>query len=170
MRIQSFWKFCKRNSIKKGFCISTIRSDHGTEFENEFFKIFCNENGISHTFSSLRIPQQNGVVERKNKTLVKMARTMLHEYNLPLYFWAKAVNTSCYISNRVFKRPISNKTSYELWNNRKPKISYLRVFGCKCFILNTKDNLDKFDSKADEGIFLGYSTSSKAYRVFNKEL
>ena len=97
-----------------------------------------------------------------------MARTMLHEYNLPLYFWAEAVNTSCYISNRVFKRPILNKTPYELWNNRKSKISYLRVFGCKCFILNTKDNLEKFDSKADEGIFLGYSTSSKAYSVFNK--
>ena len=97
-----------------------------------------------------------------------MARTMLHDYNLPLYFWAKAINTSCYISNRVFKRPILNKTSYKLWNNRKPKISYLRVFGCKCFILNTKDNLEKFDSKVDEGIFLGYSTSSKSYRIFNK--
>ena len=97
-----------------------------------------------------------------------MARTMLHEYNLPLYFWAEAVNTSCYISNRVFKRPILNKTSYELWNNRKPKISYLRVFRYKCFILNTKDNLKKFDSKADKGIFLGYFTSSKSYRIFNK--
>ena len=96
-----------------------------------------------------------------------MARTILHEYNLPLYFWAEAVNTSYYILNRVFKRPILIKTSYELWNNRKPKISYLRVFGYKCFI-NTKDNLGKFDSKADEGIFLGYSTSSKAYKVFNK--
>ena len=99
---------------------------------------------------------------------MEMARIMLHEYNLPLYFWAEAVNTSCYISNRFFKRSILNKTPYELWNNRKPKISYLRVFGCKCFILNTKDNLGKFDSKADEGIFLGYSTSSKAYRIFNK--
>ena len=97
-----------------------------------------------------------------------MARIMLHEYNLPLYFWAEAVNTSCYILNRIFKRPILNKTPYELWNNRKPRILYLRVFRCKCFILNTKDNLGKFDSKADERIFLGYSTSSKAYRVFNK--
>ena len=99
---------------------------------------------------------------------MEIVKTMLHEYNFPLYFWAEAVNTSCYISNRVFKRPILNKTPYELWNNRKPKISYLRVFRCKCFILNTKDNLGKFDSKADEGIFLGYSTSSKAYKVFNK--
>ena len=99
---------------------------------------------------------------------MEMTRTIIYEYNLPVYFWVEAVNTSCYISNRVFKRPILNKTSYELWNNRKPKISYLRVFRCKCFILNTKDNLRKFDSKADEGIFLGYPTSSKAYTVFNK--
>ena len=98
-----------------------------------------------------------------------MAKIMLHEYNLPLYFWAEAINTSCYISNRVFKIPILNKTSYELWNNRKSKISYRSVFGCKCFILNTKDNLEKFDSKADDGIFLGYSTSSKAYSIFNKK-
>ena len=101
---------------------------------------------------------------------MEMARTMLHEYNLPLYFWTEAVNTSCYISNRVFKRPILNKTSYELWINRNPKISYLRVFRCKCFLLNTKNNLGKFDSKADEGIFLGYFTSSKAYRVFKRPI
>ena len=72
--------------MKKGFCITSIRSDHGTKFENEFFKTFCNENEISHTFSSPRTPQQNGVVERKNKTLVEMARTMVHEYSLPQYF------------------------------------------------------------------------------------
>ena len=99
---------------------------------------------------------------------MEIAWIMLHEYNLPLYFWTEAVNISCYISNRVLKRSILNKTSYELWNNRKPKILYLRVFGCNCFILNTKDNLGKFDSKADEEIFLGYSSSIKAYRVFNK--
>ena len=95
---------------------------------NEFFKNFCSENGISHTFSSPRTPQQNGIVERKNRTLMEMARTILHQYNLPLYFWAEAINTSYYISNRIFKRPILNKTPYELWNNRKPIISYLRVF------------------------------------------
>ena len=84
-----------------------------------------------------------------------MVKTILNEYNLPLYFWAEAINTSYYISNRIFKRPILNKTPYKLWNNRKPRISYLRVFGYKCFILNAKDNLEKFDFKADEGIFLG---------------
>ena len=97
-----------------------------------------------------------------------MARTMLNEYSLPSYFWAEAINTSCYISNRVLKRPFLNKTPYELWNGKTPNISYFRVFGCKCHILNTKDYLGKFAFKTDEGIFLGYSTSSKAYRILNK--
>ena len=108
------FNFCKKNLKRKRFLYLTIQSDHGTEFENELFKNFYNENSISHTFSSSRTPQQNGIVERKNKTLVEMVRTMLYEYNLPLYFWAKVVNTSCYIANRVFKRTILSKTSYEL--------------------------------------------------------
>ena len=98
-----------------------------------------------------------------------MARTILHENNLPNYFWAEAVNTSCYILNRVLIRSSLVKTSYELWKNKKPNISYFKVFGRKCFILNTKDNLGKFDAKSNVGIFLGYSSSSKAYRVFNKK-
>ena len=104
----------------------------------------------------------------KNKTLKEMARTMLNENNLPKYFWVKAVNTSCYILNRILLRLIVKKTPYELWKNKKPNINYFKVFGCKCFILNTKDNLENFDAKSDVGIFLGYSTSSKAFRVFNK--
>ena len=97
-----------------------------------------------------------------------MARTMICENNLPNYFWAEAVNTSCYILNRCLIRPLLKKTPYELWKGRKPNISHFHVFGCKCYILNTKDNLGKFDSRSDKGIFLGYSTTSKAYRVYNK--
>jgi len=82
---------------------------------------------------------------------------MLCDSSLPKRFWAEAVNTACYVLNRVLLRPILKKTSYELFNRRIPKISYFKVFGCKCFILNTKDNLDKFDAKSDEGIFIGYS-------------
>ena len=81
---KAFENFAKRVKKDKSFCISSIKSDHGTEFENEFFKTFCNENGISHTFSSPRSPQQNRVVERKNITLMEMARIMLHDYSLPL--------------------------------------------------------------------------------------
>ena len=98
-----------------------------------------------------------------------MTRTILHENNLPNYFWAEAVNTSCYILNRVLIRSSLDKTPYELWKNKKPNISYFKVFGSKCFILNTKNNLGKFDAKSNVGILLGYSSSSKAYRVFNKK-
>ena len=130
---------------------------------------FCAKNGIEHTFSAPRTPQQNGVAERKNRTLIEMARTMLCNNNLPKYFWAEAVNTACYISNRVFIRPILKKTPYELWKGKRPNISYFHPFGTKCYILNNgKDQLAKFDAKSDEGVFLGYSLTSKAYRVFNK--
>ncbi|PKA48985.1 Retrovirus-related Pol polyprotein from transposon TNT 1-94 [Apostasia shenzhenica] len=93
---------------------------------------------------------------------------MLHELGLPKYFWAEAVNTACYVVNRVTVCLVLKKTPYELWKGRKPNISHLRVFGCKCFVLNNgKDDLGKFDSKSVEAIFLGYSSTSKAYRVYN---
>ena len=150
---------------EKGLKIVKIRSDHGGEFENDDFESFCELNGYDHNFSFPRAPQQNGVVERNNRIIQEMARSMLCENDLPKHFWAKVVNTACYILNR---RPSLNRTPFELWFCKTPKFSYFRVFGCKCFILNTKDNLDKFDSKADEETFLGYSSRSKAYRAYNK--
>jgi len=94
---------------------------------------------------------------------------MLNETELPKYFWADGVSTTCYILNQVLIRPILKKTPYELFKGRKPNVSYLKAFGCKCFILNNgKDILGKFDSKYDEGIFLGYSLHGHAYRAFNK--
>ena len=97
-----------------------------------------------------------------------MTRIMLNENNLPKYFWVEAINTSCYVLNRVLLRPILKKTPYELWKNKKPNISYFKVFECKCFILNIKYKFGKFDAKSDVGIFLDHSTLSKAFRVFNK--
>jgi len=125
--------------------------------------------GILDNFSAPITPQQNGVIERKNRSLEELARTMLSESSLPKYFWADAVSTSCYVMNRV--RPILKKTPYELFNGRKPNISHLKVFDCSCFVLNNgKKNLGKFDEKADLGIFIGYSLTSHAYRVYNKRL
>ena len=96
-----FSKFCNKVQNEKGFVTTCIRSDHGREFENVDFENYCNENGIDHIFSALITPQQNGVVERKNIIIQEMPRTMLNENNLPKYFWAGAVNTSCYVLNRV---------------------------------------------------------------------
>jgi len=96
---------------------------------------------------------------------------MLSESSLPKYFWADAVSTVCYVMNKVLIRPILKKTPYELFNGRKPNISHLKVFKCKCYVLNNgKESLGKFDEKADVGIFLGYSLSSHAYRIYNKRL
>ena len=97
------------------------------------------------------------------------ARTLLNATDLPKYLWADAISTTCYVLNRVLIRPILKKNPYELFKDRKPNISHLKVFECKCFILNNgKNNLGKFDPKADEGIFLGYSLHSHAYRVYNR--
>ena len=98
-----------------------------------------------------------------------MARTMINETNMAKHFWAKAVNTTCYIQNRVSIRHILEKTPYEFWKNRKPNISYFYPFRCTCFILNTKNYLNKFDSKAQKCIMLGYSERSRGYRVYNTE-
>ncbi|KAK2395594.1 putative mitochondrial protein [Trifolium repens] len=161
--------FCTQIQNEKDSKILKVRSDHGGEFENEPFEKICEEHGILHEFSSPRTPQQNGVVERKNRSLQEMARTMMHENNLAKFFWAEAVNTACYIQNRIYIRPILNKTTYELFRGRKPNISYFHQFGCTCYILNNNVHLKKFDSKACKGIFIGYSERSKSYRVYNSE-
>ncbi|GJU30388.1 ribonuclease H-like domain-containing protein [Tanacetum coccineum] len=123
--------------------------------------------GIKREFSVARTPQQNGVAERKNRTLIEAARTMLADSKLLTTFWAEAVNTAYYVQNRVLVIKPHNKTPYELFLGRKPALSFMRPFGCPITILNTLDHLGKFDGKADEGFFVGYSTNSKAYRVFN---
>jgi len=109
--------------------IGSIRSDHGGDFQNEKFSKFCEKMRILHNFSAPRTPQQNGVVERKNRSLEELARKMLSESSLPKYFWADAISTSFYVMNIVLIRPILKKTPYELFNGRKPNINHLRVFG-----------------------------------------
>ncbi|GKA21955.1 retrovirus-related pol polyprotein from transposon TNT 1-94, partial [Tanacetum coccineum] len=126
-----------------------------------------NKLGIRREFSVARTPQQNGVAERKNRTLIEAARTMLADSKLPTTFWAEAVNTACYFQNRVLVIKPHNKTPYELFLGRKPVLNFMRPFGCLVTILNTLDHLSKFDGKSDDGLFVGYTINSKAFRVFN---
>ncbi|KAL8125543.1 hypothetical protein AgCh_012997 [Apium graveolens] len=149
------------------FKVRNIRSDNGTEFRNSTMRLFCEENGIMHEFSAPRTPQQNGVVERKNISLIEAARTMLEESKLLIYFWAEAVNCACYTQNISLINQAKCMTPYQLFKRRKPTLNFLHVFGCKCYILrNQPDHKGKFDAKADEGIFVGYS-AGKSYRVYN---
>ncbi|KAJ9538735.1 hypothetical protein OSB04_031468 [Centaurea solstitialis] len=160
--------FVRKMERLNNLTVRSIRSDHGTEFKNSTLETFFDQKGISQNFSSVRTPQQNGVAERRNRTLIEAARSMLSEANLATQFWAEAVNTACYTQNRYLIVKRFRRTPYELFRNRKPSIEHLHIFGCVCYILNNKDNLGKFDSKSDDGIFLGYSSISKTYRVFNK--
>ncbi|GJX09004.1 putative ribonuclease H-like domain-containing protein [Tanacetum coccineum] len=141
--------------------------DNGTEFKNKEMNQFREMKGIKREFSIARTLQQNRVAKRKNRTLIEAARTMLADSKLPTTFWAEAVNTACYVQNRVLVIKPHNKTPYELFNGRPPTISFMRPFGCPVTILNTLDHLGKFDGKADKGFFVGYSVNSKAFRVFN---
>ncbi|KAJ9550966.1 hypothetical protein OSB04_015011 [Centaurea solstitialis] len=156
--------FVRKMEKLNNLSVRSIRSDHGTEFKNSTLETFFDRKGISQNFSSVRTPQQNGVAERRNRTLIEAARSMLSEANLATQFWAEAVNTACYTQNRSLIVKRFKRTPYELFRNRKPSIEHLHIFGCVCYILNNKDNLGKFDSKSDDGIFLGYSSISKTYR------
>ncbi|GKD58707.1 putative ribonuclease H-like domain-containing protein [Tanacetum coccineum] len=122
---------------------------------------------IMREFSVARTPQQNGVVKRKNQTLIKAARTMLADSLLPIIFWAEAINTACYVQNRVLITKPHNKTTYKLLIGRPPNLDFMRPFRCPVTILNTLDHLGKFEGKDDKGFLVGYSVNSKAFRVFN---
>ncbi|GJW03044.1 putative ribonuclease H-like domain-containing protein [Tanacetum coccineum] len=131
---------------------------------------FYREKGIKREYSVARTPQQNGVVERRNMTQIEAARTMLADSKLPTIFWAEAVITACYVQNKVLVVKPHNKTPYELFKGFKPALSFMKPFGCLVTILSTLDSLGKFDGKSDEGFCVGYTLSSKAFRVHKKNL
>ncbi|KAK2350959.1 putative mitochondrial protein [Trifolium repens] len=162
-----FKELCIQIQREKGSNVVRIRSDHGREFENSKFDDFCAAEGIKHEYSSPITPQQNGIVERKNRTIQESARVMLHAKNVPYHFWAEAMNTACYVHNRVTLRKGTTSTLYELWKDRKPTVKHFHIFGSECFILADREPRRKLDPKSEKGFFLGYSTNSRAYRVYN---
>ncbi|KAJ9542256.1 hypothetical protein OSB04_028762 [Centaurea solstitialis] len=159
--------FVIRVENKTNLKVKVIRSDNGTQFKNADLNSFCEAKGIERQYSAPRTPQQNGVAERRNRTLIEAARTMLVDSKLPITFWAEAANTACYVQNRVLIVKSKGKTPYELFEKKKPFIGFLKPFGCPCTILKTKSQLGKFDSKSEDGFLVGYSSQSKALRVFN---
>jgi hypothetical protein len=159
--------FIRRAQREFRLPIKKVQSDNGSEFRNTNVEEFLDKEGIKHEFLAPYTPQQNRVVERKNCTLIDMARTMLDEYKTPDNYWAEAINTACHAINRLYLHKYYKKTSYELLTGNKPKVSYFRVFMCKCFILNKKPRSSKFAPKIDEGFLLGYGLNEHAYCVFN---
>ena len=129
-----FKKFVKRAQNEFEVKLKKIKSDNGKEFDNTNIEAYCDEVGIKYEVSATYTPHQNGIVERKNRTLITLARTMLDEYNTPEALWVEAINTTCYAYNRLFLQKFHGKTPYELLNGKKPDISFFWVFGCKCYI------------------------------------
>nr|GEZ96036.1 putative ribonuclease H-like domain-containing protein [Tanacetum cinerariifolium] len=138
----------------KDLKVKIIRCDNRGEFKNQEMNKFCTKKGIRREFNNARSPQQNGVAKKRNRTLIKAARTMLADAKLPVTFWAEAVNTACYVQNRVLVNKSQNKTPYELFNSRIPAIGFLRPFGCHVMILNTLDHLENLMLKGMKVILL----------------
>ncbi|KAG9450602.1 hypothetical protein H6P81_010567 [Aristolochia fimbriata] len=166
--LEEFKKLCIQLMNDKDSKIKHIHSDHGKEFENKQFSNFCASEGIAHEFSAPKVPQQNTIVERKNYTLQEMARVMLNSKNIAHKFWAEAFNTTCHIINRVYIRSHTRITLYEVWKGKKPTLHYFHEFRSPCYILIDREQSTTLCPKSDEGIFLGYSSNNKAYRVYNK--
>nr|GEV08210.1 hypothetical protein [Tanacetum cinerariifolium] len=160
--------FIKKTQVNLQLQVQRVRTDNGTEFKRKILAKFFDEVGITQPFSAARTPQQNGVLERRNRTLVEAARTMLTFANLPLFLWAEANATACFKQNRLIIHKHFDKTPYELMNKRKPNIKFFHVFGCRCYLLNDYDDVRKLKAKGDIGVFVRYSKESNAFRIYNK--
>nr|GEX41780.1 retrovirus-related Pol polyprotein from transposon TNT 1-94 [Tanacetum cinerariifolium] len=152
----------KLKFLKDHLCSSCMK------FLNTTIHAYFSAKGIDHQTSVARTPEQNDVVKRQKRTLVEAAQTMLIATKVSLFFWAKAIVTVCFTQNRSLVIPRHEKTPYHIINNRKPSVKFFHIFGYLCYIIRDGENLDKIKEKGDACIFVGYSTQSRAYRVFNK--
>jgi transposase InsO family protein len=166
---QVFWKFKARVENESGCKIQALRSDNGKEYTSEAFDRFCDDAGIHHQLTVPYTPQQNGVSERRNRFILEMTRCMLHEKNLPKQFWAESANTAVYLQNRLPTRAVKDKTPFEAWYGYKPSLNFLKIFGCLCFTHVPQIKRDKLDKRALPGIFIGYSSVAKAYKIFQPQ-
>nr|GEW08027.1 retrovirus-related Pol polyprotein from transposon TNT 1-94 [Tanacetum cinerariifolium] len=160
--------FLKRISILLQSPVIIIRTDNDTKFKNQVLKEYFDSVGISHQVSFVRTPQQNGVVEQRNQTLVEAARTMLIFSCAPLFLWAEVIATACFTQNRSIIHSRFNNTPYELINGKKLDISFLHVFRALCYPKNDREDIGKLGAKGDIGFFIGYSVDFCAYRIYNR--
>jgi hypothetical protein len=162
-----FKEFKSHAEKQTGKRIKILRSDNGGEYTSAAFDRYLKDRGIQHQKTVPYTPEQNGVAERANRTIVERARCMILEQDMDKEFWAEAISTSTYLKNRSPTRALSNQTPEEAWSGKKPTLAYLRPFGCKAYAHVPIQKRSKLDTKTVECIMMGYSTESKAYRVFD---
>lgn len=169
---EAFEAFIKFKAYAENFTgrkIKFLQSDNGSEYCNKNFDEFLSQCGIKRRLTVPHTPQQNGIAERKNRTLLETARCMLLQSKLAPSFWGEAVLTANYIRNRCPSRALQNQSAFKLWTGKHPSVKHLRIFGSLAFALDKDPQKDKFDTRSKECIFLGYSTESKAYRLWSIE-
>lgn len=166
--LAKFKQFKTMIELHKDLKIKAIRSDRGGEYISNAFQEFCDEHGILRQFTQSHTPHQNGVAERKNRSLMEKARSMAFASQIPTHLWPEAVSTANYLINRTATRANSGDTPYGKLTGITPSLSHLRVFGCRTFVLNTNSHKKKWTQKSRECIFLGYDQNSRGFRNYHR--
>ncbi|XXG89956.1 hypothetical protein AAC387_Pa12g1836 [Persea americana] len=163
----TFKNFKARVEVESGCKIKTLRSDRGGEYTSKEFQEYCRQWGIRHQFTTAYTPQQNGIAERKNRTILDMTRIMLKEKGLPKEYWAEAAACIAYLLNRCPTKSVRNKTPQEAWSGHKPSLAHLKIFGCVAYAQVPEAKRKKLDDRGEKCIFIRYSEESKAYKLYN---
>ncbi|CAL9008426.1 unnamed protein product [Prunus brigantina] len=161
-----FKKFKSMTELQSGYKAKCLRSDKGGEFLSSEFVQFCEDHGIQRQLTMAYTPQQNGVVERKNRIVVEMAKSMLHEKGIPYFLWVEVVHIAIYILNRCPTKALNNITPFKAYNKRKSGIAHLKIFGSLCYVHVPTKLRHKLEPKSVKGVFVGYATYEKGYRIF----
>ncbi|KAM1331831.1 hypothetical protein ACFX2I_044275 [Malus domestica] len=162
-----FKKFKAMVELQSGYQIKRLRSDRGGEYTSHEFNAFCEDVGLEKQLIVAYSPQQNGIAKMKNRTIVEMAKSMMHGKNMPYKFWGEAVNTLVYLLNRCPTKALEKKTPFEVFSGKKPSVKHLRVFGSVCYTLILHQLRHKLEKSSNKGVFVSYCTSEKGYRVYN---
>ena len=163
-KFKEFKSFVEKQS---GCLLKCLRTDRGGEYMSQEFENFCREHGIQHQLTMPQTPQQNGVSERKNRTILNMVRCMLKEKNIPKEFWGDAVACSVYLLNRFPTKRLEDMTPEEAWSSRKPKVDHLRIFGSVAYAKIQEEKRTKLEDKSQRCIFLGYGENCSGYKLYN---
>ena len=161
------WKALAENS--SGHKLKVLRTDNGGEYTSAEFESYLKREGIRHERTIPKTPEENGVAERKNRTLAESVRSILADAKLPHKFWAEALSTAVYLQNRSPTKALNKMTPYQAWRDERPTVNHLRIFGYTAFAHVSKDQRKKLDSKARKCIFLGYGSETKGYRLYDPE-
>ena len=162
-------KIQKAAETQRNLKLKAIQTDRGGEFSSKEFAEHCDEHGVKHFLTAPYTPQHNGVVERRNQTVVGMARSLLKSMGVPARFWGEAVATAVYLLNRSPTKSVKGMTPYQAWHEKKPTVQHLRTFGCVAHVKLTGPGQNKLSDRSRQMVFIGYETGSKAYRMFDPE-